>query len=306
MQKSKDLFAKISAMLYNIIEVIQVLDKKWYNEDDLSIFYYYNDNPKDIKTKNYLDKNFFEGGSYKIVYLISGDRIFEIGNKRIKASNGMLAIAPPNERIGFERTSNKTNCYMYISIHPKIFDDLTGDNEFLRVFQNTDDESKVFNIMKFDSLAVLDLLDSIYQALKKHLGRIHILPKILSIISELDIVYDEADKSNFKGSDNYDVNLMGYINRNFTEKINLNDICEKFFISKTTVNKIVKKNTGMTFLKYIDFLRVNEANRLMKSTAIPISRIYKLAGFSDYSTFFRQYKKSFGIPPANKERPHVK
>ena len=81
-----------------------MLDKKWYNEEDLKIFYYYNDEPKDIKTKNYLDKTFLEGALYKIIFLISGDRIFEFGNKRIKATDGAVAIGEPNKRIGFEWT----------------------------------------------------------------------------------------------------------------------------------------------------------------------------------------------------------
>ena len=29
-----------------------MLEKKYYNEDDFQIFYYFNDEPKDIKTKD--------------------------------------------------------------------------------------------------------------------------------------------------------------------------------------------------------------------------------------------------------------
>ena len=59
--------------------------QKWYNEDDLKVFIYYNDEPKDVKTKNYIDKIFFHNGTYKMIYVISGDRIFEIDNKTGKA-----------------------------------------------------------------------------------------------------------------------------------------------------------------------------------------------------------------------------
>lgn len=281
-----------------------MLDQKWYNEDDLKVYYYYNDEPKDVKTKNYLDKSIFDGATYKLIYVISGDRIFEIDKQRFKASNGTLAIAPPNTKIGFERTSNRTNCYMEISVHPKVFDSVVGDNEFLRVFNNSSPDGKVFNVLSIGSPSVLDLLDSVFQALQKHLGRIHILPKVLSIISELDLVYDEQDKTVFRGADNYNVNLMEYIERNFTKKITLDDVCKKYFITKTTVNTIVKKYTGRTFLKHVDYLRIKEAQRLIKYSGTPLTRIYSLVGFSDYSTFYREYKKIFGISPSKEHRQH--
>ena len=276
-------------------------DTKWYNEDDLKVFIYYNDEPKDVKTKNYIDKIFFHNGTYKMIYVISGDRIFEIDNKRIKASNGTLAIAPPDTKIGFERTSNRTNCYMEINVHPKVFDSVVGDNEFLRVFFDTTAEEKVLNVLKLDSLAVLELLDSIYQSLDKHLGRIHILPKILSIISELDIIFDKKEKATFKGATNHNVKLMRYIENNYTKRISLNEVCERFFVSKPTANAIVQKNTGKTFLQYINYLRVREAQHLIKNSKTPLNRVYSLVGFSDYSTFYREYKKMFGISPSKEK-----
>lgn len=277
-------------------------NQKWYNEDDLKIFIYYNDEPKDVKTKNYLDKIYFDSGTYKLIYVISGDRIFEIGKKRIKATNGTLAIAPPNTRVGFERTSNRTNCYMEINLHQRIFDSVIGDNEFLRVFHDTSGEEKVFDVFKLNTSIVLELLDSIYQALDKHLGRVHILPKILSIISELDIEFDNKEKTSFKGSTNHSVKLMRYIENNYTKKIALDEVCERFFVSKPTVNSIVQKNTGQTFLQHVNYLRVLEAERLIKGTQTPLNRIYSLVGFSDYSTFYREYKKFFGISPSKENR----
>ena len=80
--------------------------RRYYTEDDLQVFYYYNDNPKDIKTKNYLDRIYIDGMMYKIIFLISGDRIFEIGNERITVSDGAVAIQSADKRVGFEGISN--------------------------------------------------------------------------------------------------------------------------------------------------------------------------------------------------------
>ena len=275
-----------------------MLEKKYYNEDDFQIFYYFNDEPKDIKTKDYLDKTFFDRHSYKIVYLVSGDRIVEIENERIKASDGAVLFGAPKNRIGFQRISNKTNCYLQIDIHPKVLRTLPGDNDFLRVFDRTSIEQKVFYPKDFNRQTCLHLLNSMIEGLDKHLGRIHMLSKTLSIISEMDVEFD-ATSQDFHGSDNYNVNLMGYIEKHYTEKITMEDICKRFFISKTTLNAIVKQNTGMTFLKYINFLRVEEAKRIIGKSPLPLKRISELCGFSDYSTFYREYKKFNSDSPTN-------
>ena len=279
-----------------------LLDRKWYNEDDFYIFYYYNDEPKDIKTKGYIDKCFFNMTTYKIVYLYSGDRIVEIENDRIKVSDGAVIIGTPNMKIGFERISNKTNSYLQIDIYPKVFNSIVGDNDFLRVFDRTEIKQKVFYPKEFGSQTCIMLIGSIIEGLDKHLGRIHMMSKVLSIISEMDVHFDITSQD-FHGSDNFNVNLMGYIEKHFMEKITMEDVCKKFFISKTTLNAIVKQNTGITFLKYINYLRVLEAKRLISHTSLPLKRICEVCGFSDYSTFYREYKKYFSDIPKNQIRP---
>ena len=216
--------------------------RRHYNEDDLQLFYYYNDEPKDVKTKNYLDKIFLDGLLYKIIFVISGDRVFEIGNERITVSDGAVALVGPDKRLGFERISNKTNCYLQILVHPNIFNNIVGDKDFLRVFHKTSDKNKVFFPAHFKTQTCFNLLNSFFDVLDKHLGRVHLLSKIFSVISELDMEFDKTS-DNFSGADNYNVNLIGYIEKHFTEKLAIEMLCNEFFVSRTTVNTIVKNYT---------------------------------------------------------------
>lgn len=270
--------------------------RRYYTEDDLQVFYYYNDNPKDVKTKNYLDRIYIGGMMYKIIFLISGDRIFEIGNERITVSDGAVAIQGTDERLGFERISNRTNCYLQIMIHPKAFENIVGDNDFLRVFDKTSDKNKVFYPAQFKTQTCFNMLNSIFDVLDRHLGRVHLLSKIYSIISELDMEFDRTSEK-FNGTDNYNVSIVGYVEKHFTEKLTIEKLCNEFFISRTTVNTIFKNYTGVTFLKFLNFLRAKEANRLMKESQFSIKSISSLCGFSDYSTFYRTYKNVYGVSP---------
>lgn len=270
--------------------------RRYYTEDDLQVFYYYNDNPKDIKTKNYLDRIYIDGMMYKIIFLISGDRIFEIGNERITVSDGAVAIQSADKRIGFERISNRTNCYLQIMIHPKVFENIAGDSDFLRVFDKSNNKNKVFYPAQFKTQTCFNMLNSIFDVLDKHLGRVHLLSKIFSIISELDMEYDRTSEK-FNGTDNYSVSIVGYVEKHFTEKLTIEKLCNEFFISRTTVNTVFKNYTGVTFLKFLNFLRAKEANRLIKETMFSLKSICSLCGFADYSTFYRTYKNVYGISP---------
>ena len=275
--------------------------EKFYNQSDLQVYYYHNDTPKDIKTINYIDKLPVQSGFYTILFWLSCDRIFEMKGKRITITDGALAIIPPNQKATFERTSNKLNNYMQITISPNIFNDIQGDSEFLRVFDGKSIDELLFYPEKFKSNICYNLLYSLVEALKKHLGRVHILSRIISIISELDLVVDEREKNTFIGSEKTEVKVIDYIEKHYTENISLDVICKKYYISKTTLNSIVKVNTGKTAHQYINYLRVSTANTLLKTTDYSQKSIAFSCGFSDYSSFYRNFKKFIGDFP---EKPN--
>lgn len=274
--------------------------EKFYNQSDLQVYYYHNDTPKDIKTINYIDKLPVQSGFYTILFWLSCDRIFEMKGKRIAITDGALVVIPPNQRATFERTSNKLNNYIKITISPHIFNDIQGDSDFLRVFDGKSIEELLFYPEKFKSNICYNLLYSLVEALKKHLGRVHILSRIISIISELDLVVDEREKNTYIGSEKTEVRVINYIEKHYTEDISLDDICKKYFISKTTLNSIVKANTGKTAHQFINYLRISAANDLLKNTDYSQKSIAASCGFSDYSSFYRNFKKFIGEFPERK------
>ena len=274
-----------------------MMNKMCYYDSDLRVFYYYNDNPKDITQLNYIDSIKYDGSYYKIVCLLSGDRIVQHNNERYSVSDDAIIIANSNTSFTFERTSNKTNCYLEIYMNNKLFNNIVGDDDYLRVFRYNSD-LKVFYPKKFDNQICSMLIQSIIEALKLKLGRIHMLSKIYSLISELDVEFDKGCKNEFRGAENYNVKIMKYIENHFTERITLTSVCEKFHYSSTTINEIIKNNTGLTFLQFVNLLRTREAQYLLSNYSYSFKTIAEMCGYSDYSTFFRAYKKRFGISPA--------
>ncbi|MBQ7793426.1 MAG: helix-turn-helix transcriptional regulator, partial [Clostridia bacterium] len=110
---------------------------------------------------------------------------------------------------------------------------------------------------------------------------------ILNNISDFSI----ADMSN-----NQLKEIIAYINRHFTEDISLDDISEKFFISKYYLCRQFKKFTGHTLQGYIRHKRLALVQELYNSGK-SLSDSAVLAGFSDYSSFYRTYLNEYGVSP---------
>lgn len=66
-------------------------------------------------------------------------------------------------------------------------------------------------------------------------------------------------------------------------------------LSVNYVLSLVKNHTGISFVDYLNSMRVNHAKELLVSTDYPISKIYEMSGFASITTFNRVFRKSTGI-----------
>ena len=82
----------------------------------------------------------------------------------------------------------------------------------------------------------------------------------------------------------------------FALPLSLDHLSERFFISKSHLNRMFKKATGTTAWDYIVVKRLLMARSLLSEGMVPTD-VYLKCGFRDYTTFFRAYKKHFGSTP---------
>jgi len=92
------------------------------------------------------------------------------------------------------------------------------------------------------------------------------------------------------------IEIVTYINSHLTDEITLNFLSEKFYISKTHLIRLFKKNTGSTVWNYLLAKRLVLARELLISGERP-STTYLKAGFNDYSSFFKAYKAKYKKSP---------
>lgn len=84
---------------------------------------------------------------------------------------------------------------------------------------------------------------------------------------------------------------LRYLNEHWRQKPSLDNIAEALSINKTYLSSQFNRVTGRSISQYLNELKVNWAEILLKSTSLSISDISYLCGFDDASYFAKVYKK---------------
>lgn len=99
-----------------------------------------------------------------------------------------------------------------------------------------------------------------------------------------------------QGSSDTVAHIIEYINANLTTIRNLDDLGQEFFFSKSYINRIFKESTGSSVWDYIVLKRLLLSRTLLQEGK-QANIVASECGFSDYSSFYRQFKQRFGISP---------
>ena len=91
--------------------------------------------------------------------------------------------------------------------------------------------------------------------------------------------------------------LKKYIEENLDTELNINTICNHFYISRTKLYQLSKQFFGIGISDYIRNERIKAAKKLLRKKDLSISEVASKVGISDYNYFIRIFKASEGITP---------
>ena len=91
--------------------------------------------------------------------------------------------------------------------------------------------------------------------------------------------------------------LIEYVDENFTQKLNLEQISDQFGFSKNYVCHLFKKHFNTTFSLYLTGKRMELAKKHLSDKSLSVTEVAYLCGYRDYHSFYRVYKNYFGCSP---------
>jgi len=103
---------------------------------------------------------------------------------------------------------------------------------------------------------------------------------------------------NTKGTcSNQIAQAIHYLKENYSEKLNIENIAQKFNMAPSSFYRYFKQVTFVSPLQYQKQLRLYEAQRLMLSGNYDAASAGCEVGYESPTQFSREYKKLFGEPP---------
>lgn len=91
--------------------------------------------------------------------------------------------------------------------------------------------------------------------------------------------------------------VLSYVEAHLAQPITLADTARYFWVSQSKISQTFRQRLGVSFYRCVTQRRLIEAKSLILQ-GVPLNEVNGRVGFADYSTFFRAFKREYGIAPS--------
>ena len=248
---------------------------------------------------------------FEVFFLLSGVMDYIVEGSRYTLEPGSLLLIPPNE---LHRPEISTVCSferIVLWLSPGYLSLLSQDipglfTELLSCSQLSHHLSPRVIPSSVIESTLLTLLDEHHNQEEGHIlmRRLIISQFLLLVKRALSVIRREhaacaAVPPPAAAQHRPDTDLTGvfqYINAHLTEDISVSDLAERFFFNENTLARRFKKHADVTIPEYIRQKRLAMA-RLCMYQGMSATEAGIASGFSDYTTFYRAFRKAYGVSP---------
>lgn len=241
---------------------------------------------------------------YEFYFFLNGSTQYIINNHVFTLEKGDFLIIPPNmlhypERIlqdtkkPYERIIIWVNADYYNRIR-KEDPSLNYMWEEARKINSWHIRPQITTFQHLKSLLFSLLEETTNQKLSYQIAMQSLFTQLLVCINR-----SIQEKSTFQmqsTSKNLYSQMITYIHQHIAEPISLKQLADEFYISTSYISKIFREHLGISAHQYILQLRLDKVLHAV-TDGMGIAEAAYQYGFNDYSCFYKQFKKEFGISP---------
>ena len=260
-----------------------------YSDSDISAHYCCDEtpDPRDFKMHTH--------DRYELFCFFGGKGVYKIEGTRYALEAGDILIMRPAESHYIEISPDSPYTRLVINFEARLFDSVDREQKLISAY--TKRKNGHFNLYRSSDFGNDDYLVYIKKIIAPSQYRgLQIISNLIPLLNEISTAFQSKNEDSINDSPDY--RIIRYINRNLSNSITLDDICREFFISKPQLCRMFKAATGSTVWDYITVKRLVTAKNLIQSGRSP-TKIYTECGFSDYSSFYRAYRKKYGVSPSD-------
>ncbi len=261
---------------------------------DFELFYYDDRNLKkiDAHTHNY----------YEFYFFVEGDISMQVGKDIYPIQFGDTMLIPPNmaHRAIIHNSEVPYRRFVFW-ISKEYYEHLAQISPYYTYVINYAQKSKQY-IWHLDQIALNSLQSKMLRLLEEmqsnRFGKelqieLYVEDFMLSINR---LVYDILEPKQLTSDASLYSKLVEYIEEHLEEELSLEKLSEEFYVSKYHIAHIFKDNIGLSIHQYITKKRLALCQEAIRAN-MNITDVYHMYGFGDYSSFYRAFKKEYGISP---------
>lgn len=255
--------------------------------DNYEIFYYKESKPAvEVHHHDFYEVYYLLDG--KISYWVDGE-IYNLKRGDMLLINPMILHRPLlQESAVYER--------IVLWIEKSFLENLSKNSPLNKCFY------KKLNIIHPNAATRAELIDKLSTIIKEsnsteYASNIYADGALMQFLAELNrIAVKRAESTKKVTSKKLISNVLDYINNNYNKEITLENLANKFYISKYHLSHEFSHFVGTGVYRYIMLKRLLEAKRLLLNGSTA-KETCLLCGFKDYANFYRAFKSEYGISP---------
>lgn len=222
-----------------------------------------------------------------ITYVISGTAVYTINGEKILVEEGdLLCIPKESDRSAISSCPAQFSCFA-TNFHMLKVDGGEVSVPLPLVSKIGVKDDLVFQFKRMNEEWLRRSPGSVMQVRSRFM---HILQRLMEML-----VYDQDTY----GFDPRIKTAIRYITDRYAEVISIGDVAETVGLNQVYFGVLFRKETGVTFRDYINTIRLNQAEVMLRLGKLNVTEVAQKCGFSDVFYFSRLFKKQKGVPPSS-------
>lgn len=255
----------------------------------------------------YLSQNSITGQTFhwhdevELLMVTEGNLHLKVGYEELLLNEGDIMLINSDEIHSLKETSEKNvivctyiDCNVIYEKYPDFY-------EIIAIWPYSD----AFTKLNQQKHIIIRQINNIAVALEEGASNKKITTILDSLLRSLIYCYrlniTDPDGAGFQVPDEKkDViyRTIKYLYSNYNNKANLQDVSEQEYLSMFYLSHSFKNLTGYNFRDWLNFVRVEKAEKMLLVSTTSVTEIAFQCGFSDVRYFNKHFSKWYGISPS--------